>query len=179
VQTDVYKIGSSRYQYIAVDDCSRYMVVGFSSRRTGANTSHFINKVVEEMPFAIERMQTSRGREICVLRPNHGGRKPAQLLQAVVIDLARYVVQGVTKAMDITALPGGLRQDFTNRRLKSRMSSETTSATPLRAETRSSSSGLSQLASLRSQDLAVTVPVDAASNRHGIVDNNAALELVR
>src|ERR1700691_1082005 len=45
------------------------------------------------------------------------GVKPAQLLQAVVVDLARYVVQGVTEEMDITALPDGFRQDFANRRM--------------------------------------------------------------
>jgi transposase-like protein len=63
VQMDVCKIGPGRYQYTAVDDCSRYIVVGLFSRRTGANTLHFLDKVVEEMPFAIQRIQTDRGRE--------------------------------------------------------------------------------------------------------------------
>jgi transposase InsO family protein len=63
VQMDVCKIGPGCYQYTAVDDCSRYIVVGLFTRRTGANTLHFLDKVVEEMPFAIQRMQTDRGRE--------------------------------------------------------------------------------------------------------------------
>jgi transposase InsO family protein len=63
VPMDVCKIGPGCYQYTAVDDCSRYIVVGLFSRRTGANTLSFLDKVVEEMPFAIQRIQTDRGRE--------------------------------------------------------------------------------------------------------------------
>lgn len=33
------------------------------SRRTAANTVDFIECVVEEMPFTIQRIQTDRGRE--------------------------------------------------------------------------------------------------------------------
>jgi hypothetical protein len=55
------------------------------------------------------------------VNPFAAGVKPAQLWQAVVVDLAQYVVQGVTEEMDITALPGGFRQDLTNRCLKPRM----------------------------------------------------------
>src|SRR6202171_6672464 len=49
------------------------------------------------------------------------GVKPAQLLQAIVIDLARYIVQGVAEEMDVATLPDGFRQDFANRRLEPRM----------------------------------------------------------
>src|SRR5580700_7336697 len=49
------------------------------------------------------------------------GVEPAQLVQAVVVDLARDGVQRVTQEMDIAALPDGVRQDLTNRRLKPRM----------------------------------------------------------
>jgi hypothetical protein len=50
---DVGKLGPGCYQYTAVADWSRYIVMGLFSRRTGANTLSFLDKVVEEMPFAI------------------------------------------------------------------------------------------------------------------------------
>lgn len=51
------------YQYTAVDDCSRFMVVGLYPRRTAANTLDFLDRVMEEMPFPIQRIQTDRGKE--------------------------------------------------------------------------------------------------------------------
>jgi transposase InsO family protein len=60
---DVCKIGPGCYQYTAVDDCSRYIVVGLFHRRTAVNTLSFLDKTVDEMPFAIQRIQTDRGRE--------------------------------------------------------------------------------------------------------------------
>ena len=44
--------------------------------------------------------------------------KPAQPLQAVVIDLARHVIQRITQKMHVAALPGRLREHFTDRRLQ-------------------------------------------------------------
>jgi len=46
-----------------IDDCSRYTVLGLYRRRTAANTLDFLDRVIEEMPFAIERIQTDRGLE--------------------------------------------------------------------------------------------------------------------
>lgn len=63
VQMDTCKIGPRRYQYTAVDDCTRYRVMALFSRRTAANTLRFLGQVVEEMPFPIQRIQTDRGRE--------------------------------------------------------------------------------------------------------------------
>jgi transposase InsO family protein len=63
VQMDVCKIAPGCYQYTAVDDCTRYIVAGLFTRRTGANTLEFLDKVVTEMPFPIQRIQTDRGRE--------------------------------------------------------------------------------------------------------------------
>lgn len=63
VQLDVCKIAPGVYQFTAVDDCSRYRVLGVYPRRTAKHTLAFLNRVVEEMPFAIERIQTDRGRE--------------------------------------------------------------------------------------------------------------------
>ncbi len=63
VQMDTCKIGSGFYQYTAVDDCTRYRVLRLYSRRTAANTVDFIENVLEEMPFPIQRIQTDRGTE--------------------------------------------------------------------------------------------------------------------
>lgn len=63
IQMDVCKIAPGCYQYTAVDDCSRYLVAGLFGRRSAANTLSFLDKVVDEMPFAIQRVQTDRGRE--------------------------------------------------------------------------------------------------------------------
>ena len=63
VQMDTMKIAPGLYQYTAVDDCTRYKVLALFRRRTAGNTLLFIDQVVEEMPFPIQRIQTDRGRE--------------------------------------------------------------------------------------------------------------------
>ena len=63
VQMDTMKIAPAVYQYTAVDDCSRFRVLGVFSRRSATQTLSFLERVVEEMPFAIERIQTDRGGE--------------------------------------------------------------------------------------------------------------------
>ena len=63
VQMDTTKIGAGLFQYTAVDDCTRYRVLRLFQRRTAANTLLFLDAVVEEMPFPIQRVQTDRGRE--------------------------------------------------------------------------------------------------------------------
>lgn len=63
VQMDVCKIAPSIYQYTAIDDCTRYKVLRLYRRRTATNTMDFLDAVIEEMPFAIQRIQTDRGRE--------------------------------------------------------------------------------------------------------------------
>jgi|TARA_B100000953_G_C18018130_1_gene419871 transposase InsO family protein len=63
VQMDTCKIAPGIYQYTSVDDCSRYRVLDVFKRRTAANTLAFIDKVIEEMPFPIQRVQTDRGME--------------------------------------------------------------------------------------------------------------------
>lgn len=60
---DVCKIRPGVYQYTAIDDCSRYKVLGVFTRRTAADTLRFFEQVIEEMPFAIQRIQTDRGLE--------------------------------------------------------------------------------------------------------------------
>lgn len=63
VQMDTCKIAPGIYQYTAVDDCTRYRVLDVFSRRTASNTLLFVDKVIEEMPFSIQRIQTDRGTE--------------------------------------------------------------------------------------------------------------------
>ena len=60
---DTCKIAPGIYQYTAIDDCSRYRVLDVFNRRSAANTLIFIDKVIEEMPFPIQRIQTDRGTE--------------------------------------------------------------------------------------------------------------------
>jgi transposase InsO family protein len=63
VQMDTCKIAKGLYQYTAVDDCSRFLVIPVYPRRTAANTLDFIEHVVEQMPFPVQRFQTDNGRE--------------------------------------------------------------------------------------------------------------------
>jgi transposase InsO family protein len=67
VQMDTIKIAPGLYQYTAIDDCTRYRVLGLYSRRTAANTLLFLDKVIEETPFPIQRIQTDRGGEFFAL----------------------------------------------------------------------------------------------------------------
>jgi transposase InsO family protein len=63
VQLDTCKIAPGCYQYTAIDDCTRYRVLAVFPRRTAASTLTFLERVIEEMPFPIQRVQTDRGRE--------------------------------------------------------------------------------------------------------------------
>ena len=63
VQMDTCKIWPGLYQYTAVDDCTRYRVLRVYPRRTAANTLDFLDAVIEEMAFPIQRIQTDRGSE--------------------------------------------------------------------------------------------------------------------
>ena len=63
VQLDTCKIAPGCYQDTAVDDCTRYRVLAIFCRRTAASTLAFLERVLEEMPFPVQRAQTDRGRE--------------------------------------------------------------------------------------------------------------------
>jgi transposase InsO family protein len=63
VQMDTCKVRPGLYQYTAIDDCSRWQVVGLYPRRTAANTGDFLKHVLEGMPFPVQRVQTDRGGE--------------------------------------------------------------------------------------------------------------------
>jgi len=68
VQMDTTKITTGIFQFTAVDDCSRWRVLDVYNRATAKNTVEFIDKVVEEMPFPIQRVQTDRGREFFAIK---------------------------------------------------------------------------------------------------------------
>jgi transposase InsO family protein len=63
VQMDTCKIMAGLYQYTAIDDCSRYKVISIYPRRSANNTIKFLDEVIEETPFPIQRIQTDRGKE--------------------------------------------------------------------------------------------------------------------
>ena len=63
VQMDTCKIAPGLYQYTAIDDCSRWQVLGLYPRRTAASTLAFLDRVAAEMPFPVQRVQTDRGGE--------------------------------------------------------------------------------------------------------------------
>jgi transposase InsO family protein len=64
VQVDTMKITEGRFQYTAIDDCTRLRVLGLYPRRTASNAVHFLEtRMLEEFPFPIQRIQTDRGTE--------------------------------------------------------------------------------------------------------------------
>ena len=63
VQLDTCQIAPGLYQYTAIDDCTRIRVLGLYTRRTAQNSLLFLEKLIVEMPFPIQRIQTDRGRE--------------------------------------------------------------------------------------------------------------------
>ncbi|KGW07257.1 integrase core domain protein [Burkholderia pseudomallei MSHR4000] len=63
VQMDTMKIARGVYQYTAIDDCLRFRVLAVYPRRNARNTLLFLDRVIEEMPFPIQRIQTDRGGE--------------------------------------------------------------------------------------------------------------------
>ena len=65
---DVCKIAPGLYQYTAIDDCKRYKVLRLYPRRAATNTLDFLDAVMEEMPFAFQRIQTDRGREFFAVK---------------------------------------------------------------------------------------------------------------
>jgi putative transposase len=60
---DTCKIRPGLYQYTAIDDCSRFQVLGVFPRRTATNTLAFLDRVAAGMPFPVQRVQTDRGQE--------------------------------------------------------------------------------------------------------------------
>jgi transposase len=63
VQLDTCKIVPGLYQYTAIDDCSRWQVLGVYPNRSACNTLDFLERVRAGMPFPVQRIQTDRGGE--------------------------------------------------------------------------------------------------------------------
>ncbi len=63
VQMDTCKVRPALYQFTAIDDCSRFLVAGLARRRSAHATLAFLDQVLDEMPFSIQRVQTGRGTE--------------------------------------------------------------------------------------------------------------------
>jgi transposase InsO family protein len=63
VQMDTLKLRPGLYQYTFVDDCTRYLVCALYPRRTAAYTLDFLDEVLDEIPFPIQRLQTDNGVE--------------------------------------------------------------------------------------------------------------------
>lgn len=63
IQMDTCKIGPEIYQYTAIDDCSCWRVLEIYKCRTANNPLQFLDLVLEQFPFAIQRIQTDRGLE--------------------------------------------------------------------------------------------------------------------
>src|SRR5699024_11449461 len=61
---DTTKIALGFFQFTAIDDCTRFRVLGLYPRRTAGNAVNFLEKrMLEEFPFPIQRIQTDRGGE--------------------------------------------------------------------------------------------------------------------
>jgi hypothetical protein len=60
---DTCKIRPGLHPYTAIEDRSRFQVLGVFPRRTAANTLAFLDRVAAEMPFPVQRVQTDRGQE--------------------------------------------------------------------------------------------------------------------
>ena len=63
VQMDTFQIRPGLYQFTAIDDCSRFLAAGLAKHRWPPGTLAFLDRVLEETPFAIQRLQTDRGTE--------------------------------------------------------------------------------------------------------------------
>ena len=68
VQMDTCKITNNIYQYTAIDDCTRLRVLRVYKKRTATNTLDFIEHLLLEMPFPIQRIQTDRGLEFFAIQ---------------------------------------------------------------------------------------------------------------
>jgi len=63
VQVDTIKIRANLYQYTAIDDCTRFILIMLFPARNAENTVEFLEMVKDGMPFPVQRIQTDRGTE--------------------------------------------------------------------------------------------------------------------
>ena len=69
---DRCKIRPGLYQFAAIDDCSRFLVAGVARYRNAKSTLAFLDQVLDEMPFSIQRIQTDRGADTKARRARLG-----------------------------------------------------------------------------------------------------------
>jgi len=62
---DTWKIAPGWYQYMSVDDCTRYRVLRLYSRRTANNTLDFIDCVIDEMRSRFSEFRRIEARILC------------------------------------------------------------------------------------------------------------------
>jgi len=60
---DVCKIKAGLYQYTAIDDCTGLRVLNLYKQRSAANSIDFLDKLIEEFHYPVQRIQTDRGQE--------------------------------------------------------------------------------------------------------------------
>lgn len=62
----IEKLGQDQkryYQFTAIDDCTRFRVLRIYDHNTVANASDFVDRLREQLPFAIKQIQTDNGSE--------------------------------------------------------------------------------------------------------------------
>jgi transposase InsO family protein len=64
IQIDTCKMGPGLIQSTAIDDCTRLRVLGLHTSRTAQDAAHFLyHRLLPEMPFPIQHIQSGRGSE--------------------------------------------------------------------------------------------------------------------
>ena len=63
IQIDTCKIADGIFQYTAIDDCTRFRVIDIYHKKNADSTLEFIEKMIEQFPFPIQRIQSDRGTE--------------------------------------------------------------------------------------------------------------------
>ena len=63
MQIDTCQIGPGIIQYTAIDNCTRFKILALYSSKSEENSLKFLDFVIEEMPFPIQRIQTDGGKE--------------------------------------------------------------------------------------------------------------------
>lgn len=66
VQIDSMKVARGLYQFTAIDDCTRLRVLGLYPNRSAESAKAFlVDRVLKELPFPLQRVQTDQGAEFC------------------------------------------------------------------------------------------------------------------
>ena len=72
MQMDTCKIRPGLYQFTAIDDCSRFLVAGVARHRNAKSTLAFLDQVLDEMPFSIQRSDALFGAKSAKLTTQEG-----------------------------------------------------------------------------------------------------------